>query len=379
MATGTGEALAEVLEQRWTIVQDADKVDVALRSELGVEVDEELVEDGVSYISLKSDPVRVTEVVGKLESDKEQVQRGDVNLEWVPAVPHLFLCESPDAAVAMFTLRIQPYYRKVGPDAYSVKVELLDIIWDGKLEKNQKNERGFFVDVVTISLTPQWRGDDRFPSCPISFSPGAPDDPISWQNTKQSSTQVGFTGARPSAALTFGKSRSQGSSSQPWVIKWKRSSESGSATLELALNMLCSGSGKSYISYNINNPLIGKWGGGDVPQLPPPYDGSFNGCSGELSAEWSVQESVFQAKKVCWKADVSLRLSSLSGQMGAQYFGSQRRWDKRQVLIKPKASTLIYCLRPASWEDSFTTFNIGTALLIALLPVAVAFWQIHGN
>lgn len=147
--------------------------------------------------------------------------------------------------------------------------------------------------------------------------------------------------------------------------------------------MLCSGSGtrKSYISYNIDNPLIGKWEGGNVPQLPPPYDhGSFNGCSGELSAGWSVQESVFQAKKVCWKADVSLRLSSLSGQMGAQYLVSQRRWDKKQVLIKPKASTLIFCLPPASWKDSFTSFNIGTvSLIIAFFAVVVAFWQIHGN
>lgn len=142
MAASAGESLTVALEQGWTIVQDADKVDVGLRSELGVEVDEE-VEGGVSYMSFKSEqPVRVTEVVGKLESDKERVQRGDLSLEWVPAVPQLFSCESPDAAVVMFTVRIQPYYRKVGPEAYYVKVELLDIIWDGKLEKNQKTERG---------------------------------------------------------------------------------------------------------------------------------------------------------------------------------------------------------------------------------------------
>lgn len=179
------EQLRASLEQGWTIVQDVDKVDGDLRNKLCVEVDEE-VEDGVSFISLKSglsEAVRVKEVVGKLEPDKERVQRGDVSLEWVPAAPQLFSCRDPDEAVVLFTLKMQPYYRKVGPDSYLVKVELLDIIWDGKLEKNQNNERGFFVDVVTIRLTPEWKGDDRFPTA--FFPPGAPNDPISLQNAAQ--------------------------------------------------------------------------------------------------------------------------------------------------------------------------------------------------
>lgn len=54
-------------------------------------------------------------------------------------------CKDPDEAVELFTLKLQPYSRKEGPDRYAVKVELLDIIWDGKLENNRCNERGFFV------------------------------------------------------------------------------------------------------------------------------------------------------------------------------------------------------------------------------------------
>lgn len=189
-------------------------------------------------------------------------------------------------------------------------------------------------------------------------------------------------GTKPTASLTYSESTSQGFSSQPWTITWERSPEDGKATLKLRLNLLCSGSGtsKSFIPYNIEEPVKGKWTGGNVPKLPPPYNGDFTGLPGSVapSAEWSVQASIFQAKEVCWKPDVSLRVSKLRGQTGAQYFDSKRRWDKRPVLIKPDGPRLVYCLPPAStrsFRDSFTTFQI----IIALLVVAVAFWQLHGN
>lgn len=399
MAAGGGvgeearERLRASLKQGWTILQDVDEEggDREWKIGLGVEVDEE-VEDGVLYISLK-EPVSAEDrvVVGELKPGKERVQRSDVSFEWVSTAHLQFSCTAPDEAVELVTLKLQPYYRREGPDRYAVKVELLDILWDGKLEKNQRNARGFFVDMVTIRLTAQWESDDR---CPVSFSPPTPNDPISFQSSTQMGVQVGAIGQNRTAALTYNKTTSQGFSSRPWVAKWERSSAAdniGSATLKLRLNMLCSGrSGMGkFIPYNIEHPEKGNWAlGGDVPQLPPSYDGSFSGWFGKdaPSAGWSVHSSTFQDQKVCWKPEISLRISKLTAQAGAGVFKSQRRWDKRTVSIKPDGPGLLGCLPADQWVytfklDSFSTSTgIIVALLVAVLAAATgALWQLHGN
>lgn len=214
-------------------------------------------------------------------------------------------------------------------------------------------------------------------------------------------TQVGVIGSKPTATLIYNESTTQGFSSQPWAAKWERSSAAdniGSATLKLRLNMLCSarfGTGKySFIPYNIENPVKGNWAlGGEVPQLPPPYDGNFMGWFGRdaLHAGWSVQSSTFQTKKVCWKPEISLRISKLTARKGAGVLERQRRWDKRTVLIKPDGSSLVSCLPLADQSvytfklDSFSTSTgIIVALLVALLAgllaaATIALRQLHGN
>ena len=160
------------LQERWTVVQDAENPDPALKKHVGIELKEE-IEGELSYISIlgaseEEEKEKPHVVVHPWTKKKEESSRAGPG-EWIKGSKLLqtFTLEN-----VTFTLIMQISYKKCKGRVYEVQIAILDILWDCKMDHNGSCVRGFFVDRVEIVLTPNWEGD----RIAQSFEPKAAND-----------------------------------------------------------------------------------------------------------------------------------------------------------------------------------------------------------